>query len=166
MTTVVVERRVTVPPLLCAWDGTMVSLTSGTLAVTVALAASQSSPRSAGLLWGAAEGRGLWLVAGSAGGEGMLLVWRVIQVDWADESTDSASVEDGVEVVEGALADASDGDGVLLAESSEDEDEDEALVGFGIACLVSTIVTETETVVASGSSTAVDFVTVWYTVAG
>jgi hypothetical protein len=81
-------------------------------------------------------------------------VWLVIKVDWADESTDSASVEDGVKVVEGAWADASDGEGELLA-----EDEDETLVGFGMECFVSTIVIETETVVASGSSTSVDFVT-------
>jgi hypothetical protein len=45
---------------------------------------------SAGLLWGAEEG------------EGPGLVWLVIKVDWADESTDRASVEDGVKVVEGA----------------------------------------------------------------
>lgn len=106
---------------------------------------SQSSPKSVELLWGAAEG------------EGLGLVWRVIKVDWADESTDSASVEDGVKVVEAALAEALDGEGELLAET--DEDEDEALVGFGIACFVSTMVIETETVVASGSSTSVDFVT-------
>lgn len=101
----------------------------------------QSSLCSADLLLGAAEGEGLGLVG------------RVIKVDWADESTDSALVEDGDEVVEGALAEASDGEGELLA------DEDEALVGFGMVCLVSTIVMETETVVASGSSTSVDFVT-------
>jgi hypothetical protein len=89
------------------------------------------------------------------------LVGRVIKVEWADESTDSASVEDGVKVVEGALAEALDGEGELLAEAGEDEGEDEgeAFVGFGMACFVSTIVMETETVVASGSSTSVDFVT-------
>ena len=107
----------------------------------------QSSLCSADLLLGAAEGEGLGLVG------------RVIKVDWADESTDSALVEDGDEVVEGALAEASDGEGELLAEASEEEDE--ALVGFGMACFVSTMVMETETVVASGSSTSVDLVTVW-----
>jgi hypothetical protein len=94
------------------------------------------------------------LLLGASEGEGPGLVWLVIKVDWADESTDSASVEDGVKVVEGAWADASDGEGELFA---EDEDEDETLVGFGMACFVSTIVMETETVVASSSS--VDFVT-------
>jgi hypothetical protein len=87
-------------------------------------------------------------------------VWRVIKVDWADASTDSASrvlVEDGVKVVEGALAEVLDGEGELFEEA--DEDEDEALVGFGMACFVSTMVMETETVVASGSSTSVDLVT-------
>jgi hypothetical protein len=115
----------------------------------VASSQSQSSLESADLLGGAAEGEGAWSV------------WRVIQ---ADESTDSASVEDGVRVVEGALVDALEGEGELLTEAIEDEDE--ALVGFGMACFVSTIVMETETVVASGSSTSVDFVTVWYIVAG
>jgi hypothetical protein len=114
-------------------------------AVAVTLAQSQSSPKSVELLWGAAEGEGLGLVG------------RVIKVEWADESTDSASVEDGVKVVEGALAEALDGEGELLAEAGEDEGE--AFVGFGMACFVSTIVMETETVVASGSSTSVDFVT-------
>jgi hypothetical protein len=85
-----------------------------------------------------------------------------MKVDWADARTDSASevlVDDGTEVVDGALADAFDGREELLAEATKDEDE--ALVGFGMACLVSTIVTETETVVASGSSTSVYLVTVW-----
>jgi len=85
-----------------------------------------------------------------------------MKVDWADARTDSASevlVDDGTEVVDGALADALDGREELLAEATKDEGE--ALVGFGMACLVSTIVTETETVVASGSSTSVDLVTVW-----
>jgi hypothetical protein len=83
-----------------------------------------------------------------------LLEWLVIKVDCADESADSALVEDDVKVVEGAWADAEE---ELLAETSEDEEE--ASVGFGMECFVSTIVMETETVVASGSATSVDFVT-------
>jgi len=118
-------------------------VTLGVSAVTVTLSQSQSSLCSADLLLGATEG------------EELGLVWWVIQVDWADASTDSASVE----VVEGAVAEALGGEGELFADASEDEDE--ALVGFGMACFVSTIVMETETVVASGSSTSVDFVTVW-----
>jgi hypothetical protein len=98
------------------------------------------------------------VTVGAPEGEGPpLLEWLVIKVDWADEGTESASVEDGVEVVEDAWADAEDDEGELLAETSEDEDE--PLVGFGIVCFVSTIVMETETVVASGSATSVDFVT-------
>jgi len=124
---VVVDRMTTV-----SWEGTIVSVTLGTSDVTVTV--------------GAAEGEGP-----------PLLEWLVIKVDWADERPDSAAVEDGVEVVEGAWADAEDGETELLTEATEDEDE--ALVGFGIVCFVSTIVMETETVVASGSATSVDFVT-------
>jgi len=87
-----------------------------------------------------------------------------MKVDWVGVSSDSTSVADATEVVDGALADALDGEGELLAEAAEEEDDE--LVGFGMACFVSTIVTDTETVVASGSSTSVDLVTVWYTVAG
>ena len=68
----------------------------------------------------------------------------------------SVAVAAGLEAEDEAWADAVEEE--VLPES---EDEDDTLVDVALACCVSTIVTETETVVGSGSSTSCDLVTVW-----
>jgi serine/threonine protein phosphatase PrpC len=95
------------------------------------------------------------------------LVGRVEKVDGADWWTDDASwvlvaVADGTGGDEEAWADAFMDEEELLAEDEAGDDDDEdTSVDVKLACLVSTIVMETETVVASGSSASVDLVTVW-----
>jgi hypothetical protein len=50
---------------------------------------------------------------------------------------------------------------LLVEDEAGDDDDEDTSVDVKLACLVSTIVMETETVVASGSSASVDLVTVW-----
>jgi hypothetical protein len=98
-----------------------------------------------------------------------LLVGRVEKVDIADSRTDDAAwvlvaVTDGTGGEDEAWADAfRDEEGLLVEDEVGADDDEDTSVDFALACmcLVSTIVMETETVVASGSSASVDLVTVW-----
>lgn len=102
-----------------------------------------------------------------AGGDDLLLVFWLANVDMADSRTDRASVmseavDEDEETLEDedALSDAfAEGEGLLVV-LAEAEDGWEACADFALACVVSTMVTETETVVASGSLASEDFVTV------
>jgi serine/threonine protein phosphatase PrpC len=96
------------------------------------------------------------------------LVGRVEKVDGADWRTDDASwvlvaVADGTWGDDEAWADAFMDEEELLVEdeAGDDDDDEDTSVDVKLACLVSTIVMDTETVVASGSSASVDLVTVW-----
>jgi hypothetical protein len=95
------------------------------------------------------------------------LVGRVEKVDGADWRTDDASwvlvaVADSTGGDDEAWADAFiDAEELLVEDEAGDDDDEDASVDVKLACLVSTIVMETETVVASGSSASVDLVTVW-----